>query len=35
MTDTTNKTAEELLEGVYRNVRMSADSLLDLLPHPL
>lgn len=33
MTETTDKTAEELLEGVYRNVRMCADSLLDLLPH--
>lgn len=33
MTETTDKTAEELLEGIYRNVRMSADSLLDLLPH--
>lgn len=33
MTETPNKTAAELLEGVHRNVRMCADSLLDLLPH--
>lgn len=33
MTETKPKTAEELLEGTYRNVRMCADSLLDLLPH--
>lgn len=33
MMETTDKTTSELLEDVYRNVRMSADSLLDLLPH--
>lgn len=33
MTETKPKTTEELLEGTYRNVRMCADSLLDLLPH--
>ncbi len=33
MTDTANKQAVELLGGVYRNVRMCSDSLLDLLPH--
>ena len=33
MTETTDKTAEKLLKDIYQNVRMSADSLLDLLPH--
>ena len=33
MTETPNKTAADLLEGVHRNVRMCADSLLDQLPH--
>ena len=33
MTETANKTAENLIDGVHRNVRMCADSLLDLLPH--
>ena len=33
MTETVNQTAENMLEGIYRNVRMCADSLLDLLPH--
>ena len=33
MTETIDKTAEKLLKDIYQNVRMSADSLLDLLPH--